>query len=80
MSQEVQDTIQSQSNPQYYEDGRNCIVYIKAKPDHQIEILLSSLDVDSHGEYDAAGYPKKCFDYLKLFNGNAHLYSIQFSL
>lgn len=71
MTQEVQDSIQSQSNPKYYEDGRNCIVYIKAKPDHQIEIQLSSLDVDAYGEYDSAGYPTKCYDYLKLFNGKS---------
>lgn len=63
------DTVQSQSGTNYYKDGQNCIVYIKAKPNHQIEVLLTSLDVDAHGQYDTAGYPLKCYDYLKLFNG-----------
>lgn len=63
------DTVLSQSGTNYYKDGQNCIVYIKAKPNHQIEVLLTSLDVDAHGQYDIAGYPLKCYDYLKLFNG-----------
>ncbi|CAC5409866.1 unnamed protein product [Mytilus coruscus] len=68
-AQDDYDTVQSQSGNNYYKDGQNCIVYIKAKPSHQIEVLLTSLDVDSHGEFDSAGYPTKCYDFLKLFNG-----------
>lgn len=61
--------VQSQSGNNFYQDGRNCIVYVKAKPQYRIEILLTSLDVDSHGVFDSGGYPTKCYDFLKLFNG-----------
>ncbi|OWF39172.1 uncharacterized protein LOC110465388 [Mizuhopecten yessoensis] len=52
-----------------YQDGRNCIVSIEAHPNNQIEVQIDYLAIDSYAEMDDRGYPKFCYDYLKLYNG-----------
>jgi len=66
-----EDDISSNAGPTY-QDGRNCIVSIQARPNHQIEVQITTLAVDIHAELDGQGYPIKCYDYLKLFNGRHH--------
>ena len=58
-----------------YEDGRNCIVSITAKPNHQIEVQLLNLQIDQYADIDTVtGMPRYCNDYIKLFNGNSDHY------
>ncbi|KAK3097868.1 hypothetical protein FSP39_014005, partial [Pinctada imbricata] len=65
---QIEDVVRGQSY-QYYEDSKNCVVSIKARPQHQIEILLEQLDLDGNAVLDNRGYPVECHDYLKIFNG-----------
>jgi hypothetical protein len=52
------------------QDSRNCIVSIKAKPEHQIEASLDVMDIDAnHGPVNDNRIPSYCNDFLKLFNG-----------
>ena len=51
------------------QDSKNCITSIVARPQHQIEILINTLDLDGNAVLDKDGNPEKCFDFVKLFNG-----------
>ncbi|KAJ8315807.1 hypothetical protein KUTeg_007957 [Tegillarca granosa] len=68
--------IRSQDS-RYYENGRRCIVSIKARPNHQIQLIITELSLDSRARIEN-GRPVLCHDSLKLYNGptvdNARLF------
>ncbi|ESO87261.1 hypothetical protein LOTGIDRAFT_229368 [Lottia gigantea] len=61
------DFIYSQSNS-YYSPERNCIMTIIGKKNHQIELQLTTLDIDGHAYRSDHCGGLCCKDYLKLFN------------
>ena len=62
-----EETIFSQTN-QYYDSRRDCILTIIGKRNYQLELELTSIDIDEYAYTTEHCGGLCCSDYLKIFN------------